>query len=232
MRSGDLLVVLMRWPEPGTGKSRLAAALGVDAAHRLHRAFVLDTLGWSAAWPRLVAFNPPSARARVAAAAPGASLVAQPEGDLGARLGHALAAGFAGGALRVLLVGSDSPTLPDSLLDACLDAAGAGGVSLVDARDGGFVAIAAARPAAPRLPAVFAGVEWSTERTAAQVRAGAARAGVRAGDAGSWYDVDEAADLERLAADVARDPGRAPQTAAALDVIAVPAAAPPCPRAR
>ena len=216
MTAGDRLVVLMRWPEPGTGKSRLAAALGAEAAHRLHRGFVADTLGWSAAWPRLVAFNPPEAAGAVARAAPGAALVAQPGGDLGDRLAHAFAAGFALGARRVLLVGSDSPTLPESLLEACLAATAESTVSLVDADDGGFVAMAAPRTAAERLPAVFRGVEWSTERTGAQVAAGARAAGLAVRSAGAWYDVDDGAGLERLAGDLARDPGRAPRTAAAL----------------
>ncbi|HEX6492376.1 MAG TPA: DUF2064 domain-containing protein, partial [Candidatus Dormibacteraeota bacterium] len=139
MTAGDRLVVLMRWPQLGTGKSRLAAALGAEAAHRLHLGFVADTLGWSAAWPRLVAYNPPEAAAAVARAAPGAALVAQPEGDLGVRLAHAFAAAFALGARRVLLVGSDSPTLPEELLEACLGAAVGATVSLVGADDGGFV---------------------------------------------------------------------------------------------
>jgi hypothetical protein len=216
MRNGDLLVVLMRWPELGTGKSRLAAALGAEAAHRLHRGFVADTLGWSAAWPRLVAFNPPQARSQVARAAPGAGLLAQPAGDLGTRLSHAFAGGFAVGAQRVLLVGSDSPTLPEALLEGCLESTGEVTVSLVGARDGGFVAMAAARAAAARLPALFAGVEWSTARTAAQVTARGRAAGLEVRRAGAWYDVDEAADLERLAGDLARDPGRAPRTAEAL----------------
>lgn len=216
MRAGDLLVVLMRWPAPGTGKSRLAAALGTEAAHRLHRGFVADTLGWSAAWPRLIAYSPAPARAAVADAAPGAALAAQPDGDLGTRLADAFARGFAAGARRVLLVGSDSPTLPEVLLEACLEAAVGATVALVDARDGGFVAMGVDRPAAERLPAAFDGVEWSTARTAAQVAARARSAGLGVRRCGAWYDVDEAGDLERLAGDVASDPGRAPHTAAAL----------------
>jgi rSAM/selenodomain-associated transferase 1 len=229
MTAGDLLVVLMRWPQRGTGKSRLAAALGAEAAHRLHRGFVADTLGWSAAWPRLVAFSPAPARAEVARAAPGAALAAQPEGDLGARLADAFARGFATGARRVLLVGSDSPTLPEALLEACLEGAAGATLALVDARDGGFVAMAAARPAADLLPAVLAGVEWSTDRTAAQVVDRARTAGLEVRRAGAWYDVDEAADLERLSGDLAADPGRAPRTAAALAALrpAVAAACPP-----
>ncbi|HEY2702592.1 MAG TPA: DUF2064 domain-containing protein [Candidatus Dormibacteraeota bacterium] len=216
MRPGDLMVVLMRWPVPGAGKSRLAAALGAETAHRLHRGFVADTLAWSAGWPRLIAFNPPEARPEVARAAPGAALAAQPAGDLGARLAHAFGCGFAAGARRVLLVGSDSPTLPETLLEACVEAAGPDAVALVGALDGGFVAMAAARAEAARLPAVFDGVEWSTSRTAAQVTARASAAGLEVRDAGGWYDVDELADLDRLAGDLDRDPGRAPHTAAAL----------------
>jgi rSAM/selenodomain-associated transferase 1 len=230
VRRDDLLVVLMRWPSPGTGKSRLAATLGAETAHRLHRGFVADTLAWSASWPRLIAFDPPEARDRVARAAPGAALAAQPGGDLGGRLAHAFAGGFAAGARRVLLVGSDSPTLPEALLEACVEAADPEAVSLVGARDGGFVAMAAAREAAARLPALFEGVQWSTSRTAAQVTARARAAGVAVRHAGGWYDVDEVADLDRLAADLAGDPGRAPRTAAVL--AGLMPAAPPCPPAR
>jgi glycosyltransferase A (GT-A) superfamily protein (DUF2064 family) len=131
----------------------------------------------------------------------------------------------------VLLVGSDSPTLPETLLEACVEAAEPEALSLVGAVDGGFVAMAAARAAAARLPAVFDGVEWSTSRTAAQVTARARAAGLAAREVGGWYDVDEAADLDRLAADLARDPGRAPRTAAAITAL-MPASAAPWPRAR
>jgi uncharacterized protein len=225
--AGDRLVVLMRWPQLGRGKSRLAAALGAEAAHRLHRGFVADTLGWSAAWPRLVAFNPPEAAAAVARAAPGAALVAQPDGDLGVRLAHAFAAGFALGARRVLLVGSDSPTLPERLLEECLSATGEAAVSLVGADDGGFVAMAASRAAAERLPAAFRDVEWSTERTAAQVAERARAAGLGVCSAGAWYDVDDRAGLERLAGDLERDPARAPRTAAALATLRPAMTCPP-----
>jgi glycosyltransferase A (GT-A) superfamily protein (DUF2064 family) len=155
--------------------------------------------------------------------------VPQPTGDLGARLAHAFASGFAAGARRVLLGGSDSPTLPEALMEACLAGADGDTVSLVGALDGGFVAMAASRGAASRLPAVFTGVEWSTARTAAQVAAGAHAAGLRIRRAGEWYDCDEPSDLRRLAGDIAREPGRAPRTAAALAALEVvaPARCPP-----
>jgi uncharacterized protein len=220
-RPGDLLVVLMRWPAAGRGKSRLAAGLGTELAHRLHRGFVGDTLGWSAGWPRLIAFTPTGARRLLARAAPGAALRTQPDGDLGERLADAFAGAFALGARRVLLVGSDSPTLPEELMLACIDGAAPGTVSLVEALDGGFVAMAAARADAARLPRVFADVEWSSSRTSAQLTCRANAAGLEVRRAGAWYDVDEPADLERLSGDVARHPERAPRTAAALALLAV-----------
>jgi uncharacterized protein len=226
---GDLLVVLMRWPAAGCGKSRLAAGLGAELAHRLHRGFVGDTLRWSARWPRMIAFTPVAARRRVALAAPGAALAPQPDGDLGTRLAHAFAGGFTLGAARVLLVGTDSPTLPEALMLGCLGGTEPGTVSLVEAVDGGFVAIAAARADGPRLPGLFAGVEWSTSRTCAQVRLRARAVGLEVRRSGTWYDVDEPADLHRLAADLDRHPERAPRTAAALARLGAhgPAAWPP-----
>lgn len=210
------LAVLMRWPRPGEGKSRLAADVGVAAAHDLHRCFVADTLAWPWAGPRVLAVAPDlAAVASTRAAAPRALVVAQPDGDLGVRIARALRVALDTGATRALLVGTDSPSLPHRLLVACLDAAVRQGAAMVPAEDGGFVALAV-DGAAVRAHGLHwledGGVAWSTDRTAAQVRAAARRRGLGVGCTTPWFDVDTVAGLERLHADLRRAPGRAPRT--------------------
>jgi hypothetical protein len=212
------LAVLMRWPRPGEGKSRLAADLGVEAAHQLHRAFVADTLAWSWPGPRVLAVAPDAAAVAAArAAVPGAVVVAQPSRDLGRRIAFGLRAALATGAHCAVLVGTDSPSLPHSLLAVCVDAASRAGAAMVPADDGGFVALAVR--GSHRLAWLRDGIDWSTSRTAAQTCAAAGLCGLSVAVTEPWYDVDTAADLDRLHADLLGAPHRAPRTLAWLEVL-------------
>jgi len=223
------LAVLMRWPRPGEGKTRLAAQIGVAAAHRLHSAFVADTLGWPAPRPRLLAVAPDDdAVAEARRCAPDAVVVRQAHGDLGVRIAAALSEALHGGAAAAVLVGTDSPSLPHGLVMACLHMAAFGGdggdgcAAMVPAEDGGFVALAVSREAVARHGLDWLrndGIEWSTAHTAAQTLAAARRAGLSPALTAPWYDVDGAADLPRLHADLRADPGRAPRTLRCLDAL-------------
>src|SRR4051812_40303330 len=119
-----VLGVLGRKPEPGRVQERLAAGLGPDVAAELSEALLFAVLApWDS--PRVLA---PGGR-RVLVYAPGDAgpwfdarvpdsfaLQPQAEGDLGRSL-HAFFAGeFEDGAARVVLIGSDAPTLDPSLV--------------------------------------------------------------------------------------------------------------------
>ena len=221
-----MLVVLMRWPRPGEGKTRLAAEIGMPAAHRLHCAFVADTLAWPAPRPRLLAVAPDDAACSAARAmAPDARVVRQADGHLGARIAAALQAGLRAHTDVAVLVGTDSPSLPHHLIDACISAArDTSQAAMVPAADGGFVALAVTRDAAARDGLCWladGAIEWSTEHTAAQTRSAARRAGVEIHLTPPWHDVDAAADLVRLHTDLRADPERAPRTLHRLDTLGV-----------
>lgn len=220
--STTALAVLMRWPQRGVGKSRLAAQIGVDAAHLLHRAFVADTLRWPQPRPRVLAVSGDGAALlRAQRAAPDATVVAQSSGDLGRRIAAALQVALGGDAACAVLVGTDSPSLPPQLLAACVDAARERGAAMVPAKDGGFIALAVARQAVAHcgLDWLHGGIDWSTECTAAQTVEATRRAGLHVERTAPWYDVDGAGDLDRLAADLGGDPSRAPHTLRALEAL-------------
>jgi uncharacterized protein len=176
-------------------------------------AFVEDTLGWAhqGAWDVLVAHRGPADGLR--AAVPGVSLITQVDGGLGERITGAVAHAFAQGAPRVVLVGTDSPTLPRTLLAATFAQLAVADATVVPAIDGGWVALGITRP----LDDALGNVTWSSATTCVETIEALHRNGRRVACLPAWYDVDEVADLRRLADDLDGPLGhRAPRTAALL----------------
>ena len=110
------VAVMARVPGAAPVKSRLHGALTPERATALYRCFLLDRLDALACVPgiaRVVAFAPAHAAAAMGALAPaGFALVAQPDGDLGERLGALLETLLAAGHPGAIAMDSDSPTLP------------------------------------------------------------------------------------------------------------------------
>ena len=214
-RVGRGLVVLAKWPRAGRAKRRLGAAIGARASTALAQAFLRDTAVLarrSTADTIVVAFAPPSAAGRIASVFAGARLIAQPPASFGTRLTVALDAGRAR-ARYVVLIGTDSPTLdPRIVRDAFAALESGADCVLGPSHDGGFYLIgcSAALP-----PSLFRRMPWSTAAVFGLTRDRARAAGVKLVVLPPAYDVDDAASLELLRADVA-GLRRARATAAAL----------------
>jgi rSAM/selenodomain-associated transferase 1 len=207
---------MARAPVPGRCKTRLGAVIGAERACDLYRAMLLDTLGAieTAFDARLVVLAAPeddgvAALSRLLPAR--WEVVAQRGDGLGERLANGLSdLGARGGA--VALVDSDSPTAPWADAARAFDALGGRRVLLGPCDDGGYWLIAATEPERR----LFEGIAWSTPRVARETRARCAELGLACVDLPAAYDVDGARDVDRLRAELARDPGRAPRTRAAL----------------
>jgi glycosyltransferase A (GT-A) superfamily protein (DUF2064 family) len=111
------VVLVGKAPEPGLTKTRLTPPLTPEAAATLYEGFLLDCvdLAIGLGWERVTLMYP---RRRGAAAAlrrlipTDVHLVAQPGIGLQAALTDAFARHFASGFDRVVLMGSDNPSLP------------------------------------------------------------------------------------------------------------------------
>ena len=149
------MLIMARAPRPGAAKTRLEPLLGPTACARLQSALIRHTAGWaaSAVARTCVAFTPADAQAELAPLVPpDTSLVAQRDGDLGARLTHACAHVFDGRG-PLVVVGTDAPLLgPDHVRVAERELRRGRDACLIPALDGGYTLIALARPA----PEVFA----------------------------------------------------------------------------
>jgi rSAM/selenodomain-associated transferase 1 len=193
--SDRALVVFVKHPAPGAVKTRLAAAVGPAAAAELYRALAEHALASTTPargeYERLVFFDPPPARAQMRAWLPGVRLLAQSEGDLGARLSDATARAFARGASRVAVVGTDAPGLARDTVVAALDALDGADVAIGPTEDGGYYLLALRRPR----PELFAAVAWSTPSVAADTRARAAAVGLVVHELPALRDVDTLEDV-------------------------------------
>lgn len=215
--TGRLLVLLAKAPLPGLAKTRLVDGRAVDRAlaARLAEAFVRDTLDLClrAAGERvLVAYAPRESADWFRSAAPGAALCPQVDGDLGARIAAAFDAAFALDAERVVMIGADTPHLRPERIEAAYAALERHACVLGPAADGGYYLVGLRQPR----PELFAGLAWSTPRVLAETLERAQASGLSVDLLPEEHDVDEIADLRRLARELAQDPQRCPRTAEIL----------------
>ena len=216
-----LIAVFAKEPQPGAVKTRLCPPLEPAEAARLYGAMLDDVLAstvlaaaqaGAAAW---LLVHPPGGVAALAARAPaGFHVAAQRGADLAARMAQAAADAALAGYARVLLRGSDNPSLAASQLVRGLAALDDADLAVGPDRDGGYGWIALRCPAPPDL---FAH-PMSTPSVLADTLARAAASGLRVRPLEPHFDVDRIEDLALLAD--ARRRGAAddcPRTLALLD---------------
>jgi rSAM/selenodomain-associated transferase 1 len=159
----DVLAVFVKDPRPGAVKSRLATALGAEAAAAVYRvmaqAVVRRTAPRSDEYGRVIVFDPPESGGAVGEwlGVEAAVLMPQSPGDIGVRMERTFAELFARGARRVALTGTDVPALEREDVRAALESLDEHDVAIGPATDGGYYLIALKRPQ----PELFRGIAWS-----------------------------------------------------------------------
>ncbi len=232
-RADAALIIFAKAPIPGHVKTRLCPPLTEDEAATLHGSFVLDTLerARTAAvklklpMDRFVACSPSSALVffKIMEERQGVQLIDQEGEDLGARMSRAFETMFAQGYQRVLIVGTDVPTLPPDHYRQALQHLQQHDLVLGPAVDGGYYLIGLRKAA----PALFADIPWSSDRVLALTHERAERAGLSRMELPPWRDVDTIDDLKALIEACSLDATRPRQeqtfsqrTAGALHLIA------------
>jgi uncharacterized protein len=199
--------VMARAPSSG-GKTRLAPHLSPARLLALRSAMLTDTLHALASVCGLtIFFTPDDVEDEIAGfARAGVPLVAQGDGDLGARMLAAIRHLLAGGFDSAILVGSDIPLLSANHITEASGALRAGGgVVLGPADDGGYYLIGMTEP----LPPLFDEIEWGSERVLADTLQVAKRTGLDARLVQRCYDIDTIEDLRRVERDLAALPPEA-----------------------
>jgi rSAM/selenodomain-associated transferase 1 len=198
------LTVMAKAPRAGKVKTRLSPPLTLEQTAAMNVCFLRDTtenMAGVAGAAGLISYTPVGDEALFEGLLPeGFALVAQRDGDFGQRLLGAaediLACGFG----SVCLIDSDSPTVPREAFAQAVEELGRDGDRIVlgPSADGGYYLIGLKQAHA----AVFEGIAWSTGTVYEETCERARGAGIEVVELALWYDVDDAATLEMLKAEL------------------------------
>ncbi len=189
---------------PGLTKTRLIPTLGAEGAARLNTAFLIDAAAnmhaASATVRGYAAFGPPEARDLFAFLPQDVGLVEAWHPDFGDTLMAAMTGVLGQGHGAACLVNSDSPTLPPAFLAEASENLLEHRCDLVlgPADDGGYYLIGAR--ALHR--GLFTGMTFSVDTVFAETLSRAQRLGLAVHILPAWYDVDDAASLAILHAEL------------------------------
>lgn len=210
---GDrVLVIMAKAPRVGAVKTRLAPSLSPEAVTAFYCCLLKDTLALARSLRDVeVAIMCPDSDVNELARLAGdeASVVAQKGEGLAAGLTSVFAHFAEDHQRRTIAFNSDSPHLPRSVLEHAFEMLVARDVVVGPTHDGGYYLVGAKASH----PTLFArdGMGTSSALEILQSRARALTLSI--GFADSFYDIDVADDLTRLAAELHLAPTRAPRTA-------------------
>jgi rSAM/selenodomain-associated transferase 1 len=194
------IAIMAKASQPGEVKTRLCPPLSHRQAAELYQCFLLDKVAQVNALPRVspvISYTPTGSRAWFEALTPPHfRLIPQRGDDLGARLLFTFEQLFDQGYAHVIVIDSDTPTLPMAHLEEGLRliADWDNDVVLGPTEDGGYYLIGL-RQAHHEL---FEQMPWSTSEVFLETMKRSARQGLRVACTAFWYDVDTPADLARL----------------------------------
>jgi uncharacterized protein len=205
---GVAVIVLAKYPAAGRVKTRLIPAIGAEAAAKVHACCLLHVVRrLQMLQPRelIVCFDPPEQQEPMRGLLESCGAIAlcpQTSGDLGRRIADA-AGNVAQRHRRSLLLAVDSPDVPADSILAAAQATSDAQVVLGLADDGGYWCIGLRDDVDPRA-LLHEGIEWSSDRTAADTVARARQLGYSTWTGEPWDDLDRPADLKRLMARIAQ----------------------------
>lgn len=195
------VLMFVRTPEKGKVKSRLSGVLGEEITLELYKNFVMDlieTLNRGKFHFSIYFYPPDSKEKMVSWLGSKYSFMPQEGNDLGERMKNAFTLSFLQEFRHVIAIGSDSPDLPDKIIEKAF-------LSLVNndsvigpCFDGGYYLIGFRSETF--IPDPFKGIEWGTdnvfENTLKILKENYQKTHILP----KWRDIDRHEDLIRFAA--------------------------------
>ena len=196
------VAIICKTPRAGYSKTRLAPPLRPEECADLSSCFIADLSATIGAVARdgkaagYAVYTPAGSEGELRSLLPvDFGLVLQGGGDLGDRLLKGITDLIGLGHRGAILINSDSPTLPQRILEAAIAAvANRDCVVLSPALDGGYTLIGLSKPHAR----LFTDIPWSTDVVYARTLERAREIGLPVVTLDPWYDVDDRASLAML----------------------------------
>ena len=206
----EALVLIAKAPLEGMVKTRLAVVLNPAETTELYVSFLSDTFAiMSSVWREretvslVLCYSPEGEEESFEAVErEGSLMLAQRGNDFGERLFNCFKDLLESGFDSVVLIGSDSPTLPEEyVFEAFENLKDDNDVVFGPSEDGGYYLIAM------RLlhEELFKEIPWSTSEVMEATVKQAEKARLNLIKLPVWYDVDTPEDLERLKLELAAD---------------------------
>jgi hypothetical protein len=205
------LIVFAKLPVPGQVKTRLTTVLSSEDAARLYAAFLRDALVQYTSLGVAVRLYlaPPVLEVPLDLVPPGIPIFWQQGDGLGARMQRAFLETFAAGYERIVIIGTDHPTLPSAFLHLAFEALAApNSLSIGPSDDGGYYLLGMNE----FYPQVFADMTYSHPAVFEHTLDRIAQTPAACTVLPAWYDVDTPETLARLVGDLQDPSVEAPAT--------------------
>jgi uncharacterized protein len=209
------LVIMAKAPKPGSVKTRLAESLSFRAVTELYECLLNDTINLAQGLDGVErAIMCPAADVEALSRLVPAEIPVVPQSGDGLASGLTSVFDHFAGARhrRVIAFNSDSPHLPPSVLEKAFDVLDIRDIVIGPTDDGGYYLVGATASC----PGLFTDDRMGTQTALQALLERAQSLGLSTGLVEAFYDVDELADLNRIAAELQDFPTRAPRTAAWL----------------
>lgn len=195
--SRDVLIIMTRLPREGENKTRLIPALVPVGATQFHDRLARHAIGRASSFAMMRPGTRLSIHLAGGSARDGREWLGevdcriQPEGHLGQRMQAAVEQAFSDGAGRVVVIGTDCPSLDESLLGEAFDALERQDLVFGPAADGGYYLVGLSK----FCHGIFNDIDWGGSQVLNQSLVAARREGVHAALLEVRPDVDLPEDL-------------------------------------
>jgi rSAM/selenodomain-associated transferase 1 len=195
------LILFAKSPKPGFVKTRFQPEWSAEEAGKLYQAFVMDLVSATSrlkSIARILACDPTSRDPLFQSLARRykLKLMDQRGRNLGERMRNAIEEAHQMGFHQVVIIGTDSPTLPMEFIDQAFRLLRSHELVLGPSHDGGYYLIGCGEI----IPPVFEGIPWGTVGVLALTLRRMVDLKLKCALLPFWYDVDTAQDLHLLSA--------------------------------
>jgi len=189
---------MIKYPEPGKVKTRLAKDVGSRKAAEIYRHVVAcimkRTRPSSVEFERVVLYDPPELLSDFETWLPGERYIAQRGHTIGERMDNAIRDLLEMGAEKTVITGADIPDLKSRIIMQAFSALRDADIVIGPAQDGGYYLIGMKSPH----PELFQNIPWSTEKVLEETLCKLRRLGLRLNLIETLSDVDAKEDLHNV----------------------------------
>lgn len=193
----NILIVFLKYPQPGLVKTRLGKDIGPESAAVLYKELTELILRNTEPgdYQRVLFYTPQNKKSEILKwLGEDSNLFLQDGDDLGQRLAKAFKSVFSRGVKKVLVIGTDSPVIDREIIQQAFRQLDKFQCVIGPSSDGGYYLLGLGSENAK----VFEGIDWSTSKVFEQTKQRLKELGLVFTCLKEEFDIDTRADLERF----------------------------------